>query len=147
MQVKEIRDIETNELTGYLVDGMSVPLSEGNRHYREVVQYIADGGIVEEAYTEEERLNYLIDKARTEVNNAIQNLLDTTAQSLRYDNIMSARSYTGYVNPFQTEAQTLAVWAANCWVKAGQIEADVVAGPRAMPTVDEVLAELPVYGA
>ena len=81
-----------------------------------------------------------------DINNAIQNHLDTKAQEFRYDNMMSARSYAGYTNPFQTEAQSLAVWASECWVKAGEIEADVKAGNRPMPSVDEVLAELPVYG-
>lgn len=88
----------------------------------------------------------LLEIARTEMNNAIQNLLDTTAQSFRYDNIVSVRSYAGYVNPFQEEAQTLAIWASSCWVKAGEIEAEVTDGTRAIPTVDEVLAELPIYG-
>ena len=81
------------------------------------------------------------------INNAIQNHLDTKAQEFRYDNMMSARSYAGYANPFQTEAQALATWCADCWAKAGQIENDVEAGNRPMPTVDEVLSELPVYGA
>jgi len=81
------------------------------------------------------------------INNAIQNHLDTKAQEFRYDNMMSARSYTGYTNAFQAEAQALATWASECWVVAGEIEADVEAGTREMPTVDEVLAELPVYGA
>ena len=80
------------------------------------------------------------------INNAIQNHLDTKAKEFRYYNIISARSYAGYDNPFQAEAQTLAVWAADCWVKAGEIEADVEAGNREMPTAEEVLAELPVYG-
>jgi len=82
-----------------------------------------------------------------EINNAIQNHLDTKAQEFRYDNMMSARSYTGYTNPFQAEAQALATWCADCWTTAGAIQADVEAGNRAMPTVEEVLAELPVYGA
>ena len=80
------------------------------------------------------------------INVAIQNHLDTKAQEFRYDNMMSARSYAGYTNQFQTEATALAQWASECWVVAGQIEADVQAGVRTMPTVDEVLAELPVYG-
>jgi len=79
------------------------------------------------------------------IDNAIQNLLDTTAQKYQYDNMMSARSYAGYDNQFQAEAQTLAVWASNCWVKIGEIEADVEAGNRAMPTADEVLAEMPEF--
>jgi len=78
-------------------------------------------------------------------NGAIQNYLDTKAQEFRYDNMMSARSYTGYINAFQAEAQALATWASECWVVAGEIEADVKAGNRDMPTVDEVLNELPKY--
>ena len=81
----------------------------------------------------------------TAISNSIQNHLDTKAQEFRYNNMMSARSYTGYTNAFQTEAQSLATWASKCWVVAGQIEADVQSGVRVMPTVDEVLAELPVY--
>jgi hypothetical protein len=82
---------------------------------------------------------------QTAFNNAIQTHLDTKAKEFRYDNMMSARSYAGYDNPFQAEAQRLAVWASNCWVKAGEIEADVQAGNREMPTIDEVLSELPIY--
>jgi hypothetical protein len=79
------------------------------------------------------------------INSAIQNHLDNKAQEFRYDNIMSARSYAGYDNPFQVEAQSLAVWASNCWVKAGEVEADVLAGARDMPTPEEAIAELPVF--
>lgn len=77
------------------------------------------------------------------ISSAIQNMLDTKAQSMRYDNMMSARSYAGYANPFQVEAQSLAVWGANCWAKAGQIDLDVSNGKRPMPTVEEVLSEMP----
>lgn len=87
---------------------------------------------------------FLADIYGKDINAAIQNLLDAKAQELRYDNIMSVRSYAGFVSPFQTEAQTIAVWAADCWVKAGEIEAAVLAGTRPMPTVAEVLAEMPV---
>lgn len=72
-------------------------------------------------------------------------MLDTKAQSLRYDSILSARSYAGYVNPFQTEAIKLADWSANCWAMAGSIEAQVNAGTMAMPTVPQALAMMPVY--
>lgn len=76
------------------------------------------------------------------ITKAIQAMLDARALSLRYDSIMSARSYAGFVNPFQQEALRLAEWAAACWVRAGEIQAEVDAGTRAEPTVDEVLAEL-----
>lgn len=87
----------------------------------------------------------LIKDTKKEFNNAIQKHLDTKAQELRYDNIMSARSYAGYDNPFQAEALKLSQWASRCWVVAGQIETDVSNGTRTMPTVDEVLSELPKY--
>jgi len=79
-------------------------------------------------------------------NDAVQNHLDTKAQSLRYDNINAIGKYVGYENDFQAEAEALGAWASSCWKVAGQTEADVQAGVRTMPTVDEVLAELPSYG-
>ena len=62
--VKEIRDIETDTLTGYLVDGMQVPLAEGNRHYKEVQEWLKDN-TPEPAYTEEERNAYLLKQSIT----------------------------------------------------------------------------------
>lgn len=85
----------------------------------------------------------LIESTKVEINKALQTMLDTKAQELRYDNMMSVRSYAGFVSPFQAEAQVLAVWAASCWIKAGEIEAAVLAGARVMPSVAEVLAEMP----
>ena len=81
----------------------------------------------------------------SEISKAVENHLDNKAKESRYDNMMSARSYAGYENQFQAEAQKLAVWASNCWIVAGQIEADFQAGNREMPTVDEVLNELPLF--
>lgn len=39
-KVKEQRDFKTNELTGYLVDGMIIPLNEDNRHYKELQKWL-----------------------------------------------------------------------------------------------------------
>lgn len=77
---------------------------------------------------------------KAEIEQAIQDMLDAKARELRYDNIMSVRSYAGYVNPFQVEAQALAVWCAECWKKAGELEAS-----GNVYTVEEVLAQMPVY--
>lgn len=80
------------------------------------------------------------EQVKAEITSAIQNMLDTKAQSLRYDNMMSARSYAGFTNPFKAEAQALSVWCANCWIKAGELEA--LGTPM---TVEEVLAQMPIY--
>jgi len=98
-----------------------------------------------EAKVQEVKTSENIKQKQKAFNSAIEKHLDSKAKEFRYSNMMSARSYTGYDNPFQAEAQKLAVWASNCWVKAGAIEADVEAGKRDMPTIDEVLSELPIY--
>jgi len=97
----------------------------------------------QEILDEENRLEIQIQQKA--FNGAIQNHLDTKAQSLRYDNINAIGKYVGYINDFQSEAEALGAWASSCWVVAGQIEVDVQSGTRPMPTVDEVLAELPTY--
>lgn len=49
--VKEQRDLQTKQLVGYQADGMFIPLDEANSDYQKVKDYIADGGIVEPAFT------------------------------------------------------------------------------------------------
>ena len=102
---------------------------------------------VEVALVEQQKIydNEVLAEQQYLFNQAIQNHLDTQAQSLRYDNINAIGKYVGYVNDFQAEAEELGSWASSCWKVAGQIEADVQAGTKSMPTVDEVIAELPIY--
>ena len=74
---------------------------------------------------------------------AIQNTLDEAARANGYDDIVSACSYAGYPNVFQAEAITFGQWRANVW-SYGYAELDkVMAGTRPVPTVAEILAELP----
>lgn len=94
----------------------------------------------EKVLSEAEYSNISNSQIKAEIEQAIQSMLDAKARELRYDSMMSARSYAGYVNPFQSEAQALAVWCAECWKKAGELE---VAGN--VYTVAEVLAQMPVY--
>jgi len=47
--VKLVNDEEGNP-SGYLLNGnMSVPMAEGNRHYRMIQEWIAEGNIAEPA--------------------------------------------------------------------------------------------------
>ena len=107
----------------------------------EIQEWIVNGGIVEPEFTEAE----LLTQAQEELSNAVQSHLDSKAREFRYDDMKSARSYAGYTNAFQAEAISLGQWASECWVYAGQVEADVLAGTRTMPTPTELIAELPVY--
>ncbi len=58
--VKYQADIETpTTYTGYLVnDTKNVPMSQRNRDYREVQEWIAEGNIPEDAYTSQELTDY-----------------------------------------------------------------------------------------
>lgn len=74
---------------------------------------------------------------------AIQSTLDEAARAKGYDDIVSACSYAGYPNVFQAEAITFGQWRANVWAY-GYAELDkVMAGTRQVPTIPEILAELP----
>ena len=72
---------------------------------------------------------------------AIQDMLDRQAQEYRYDNIHTA---CGWADKF-ADALALREWGAACWQIAGQIEQDVIAGNRPLPTPEEVLAEMPEF--
>ena len=82
-----------------------------------------------------------------EVTATVHKFLDETAMKYRYDNILSCRSYVGMTNsPFHAEASALANWSSDCWMHVGTVEYMVRAGLRTMPTVDEMMAELPPLG-
>ena len=57
--IKEVRDIESNELKGYVFNGTYVPLDKNNRHYKEIQKLVREGKeTIIPAFTDEERLNY-----------------------------------------------------------------------------------------
>lgn len=75
---------------------------------------------------------------------AIQKYLDTTAQSRRYDNIFTAISYVNSTDEtFAREAQACLVWRDKVWRKCYDILDAVEAGEREVPTMEELIAELP----
>lgn len=122
--------------------GTTIAMRELDYVYLETKQVVPQSE-VDIALAEQSRL-YQIEMQEA-IRIAIQAHLDAQAQSLRYDNMNAIGKYVGYTNDFRTEAEALGAWASSCWSVAGQIEADVQAGNRLLPTVDEVLAELPTY--
>lgn len=76
--------------------------------------------------------------------NAIQRYLDTEAQAHFYDGILSLCSYATSTNPkFGPEGQAGVAWRDACWATGYAIMAEVEAQTRSIPTVDELLAEMP----
>lgn len=131
--------------------GIDVQVSDAGEDW--LINYAdVDGSVVCEAVEEHNgyQMNFpvevqqlMMSNASKELTAALNNYLNSVAQSLRYDDMKSVRSYTGFVNAYQEEAIALAQWSADCWIKAGQIEQEVLAGTRGMPTLAEVIAELP----
>lgn len=93
--------------------------------------------------TQDASLRLLVQKAR--YSSAVQKVLDRQARLLRYDDMKSVRSYAGYVNSYQTEATHIASWCSSVWSYVGQVEAQVLAQTRTLPTIEELLLELPKY--
>ena len=74
----------------------------------------------------------------------IQSRLDALAQSRGYDNIVSVCSYKDSPNPkFKAEADRAILLRDTTWTKCYEILNDVVDGKREIPTLDEILSELP----
>lgn len=74
---------------------------------------------------------------------AIEKYLNEEAQKRHYDSIITAALRAGYPGPFHVEGVKFATWMDACWAKSFEIQALVLAGQRAQPTVAELLAEMP----
>lgn len=79
--------------------------------------------------------------------NAVQAHLDSKAQLLGYDNIFTACTYANSINPkFQAEAITFIAWRDNVWTYCYQVLDDVQNGVRDIPTAEQLINELPMFG-
>ena len=65
--IKEVKNIETNELIGYDYKGILVPLSPDNRFYKKIQEEISKGTMIKPAYTEKERLEYFRNKLKNRI--------------------------------------------------------------------------------
>ena len=74
---------------------------------------------------------------------AVQSHMDGAAHAAGYDSILSAVSYIGS-SRFGPQAVAFRDWRDAVWGACYAIEAAVQAGTRPIPTVAELLAELPV---
>lgn len=78
------------------------------------------------------------------VQDAVQMRLDDFARTRHYDGILSAATYaTSLVPKFAAEGQYAVQARDASWAACYQIMADVQQGLRPMPTIEQVLAELP----
>jgi len=70
----------------------------------------------------------------------VQNLLDTTAQSKRYDNMLSLSTYVNSTVPkFKAEAEAGIAWRDICWSTCY----DILLSGIEITSVEDVLIQLP----
>lgn len=75
---------------------------------------------------------------------ALESLYDTKAKERHYDNRFTCALRAGYAGPFQAEGIAFAVWMDTCNATGYTVLAEVQAGQRPVPTLEEFLALLPV---
>jgi hypothetical protein len=83
---------------------------------------------------------------QAQIGSAVQSLIDGVCTSgvPYFRDIFSARGYVGDPNPaYHDRAVALRDWSSSVWTALDEIQADVMAGNRALPTLAELLAELP----
>ena len=76
---------------------------------------------------------------------AIQTHIDKAAQGYGYDDVKAAVTYADEpaVPKFQAEGRAFRAWRSLVWAYAYGVLAEVKAGDREQPTVEELIAELP----
>jgi hypothetical protein len=124
-----------------LIDNAIIPLDELNLDYQKYLEWLNAGNIPQPEFTEHE----LFQRKVKSYEQAVQAHLDGTAQTRGYDSIISACSYGATANHFQAEGQAFIVWRSECWRVCFQILQEVQAGTRTEPTIEELIAELPIF--
>lgn len=132
------RWIEMDKVLRRLLDSACIPCDQGNADYQKYLEWVALGNIPEP-----------VDPPRAltvaDYSAAVQAHLDARAQALGYDNIFTAATYADEpaVPEFQEEGRALRAWRSRVWAVAAQVLADVTAGSRPAPSIEQLLAELP----
>ena len=122
-----------------IADGALIPADEGNKDFAAYQTWVSNGGKPEpadEPSTEEIIAQYTA---------GVQKHLDDFAKTRNYDGILSASTYaTSVVPKFKAEGQYAVEARDATWAKCYEILAAVEGGTRPMPTMEELIAELPV---
>ena len=94
--------------------------------------------------TEEQIQQEFAERRFKDIQNAVQNLLDSKAKEKNYDNGFAIASYALSTNDtFRSEAGRFIAWRDAVWGKCYQILDAYKAGEIEMPSVENVIAVLP----
>jgi hypothetical protein len=84
-----------------------------------------------------------LDRQIKEFEQFVQARLDAAARAKGYDDIHSAALRAGYLGPFHGEGVAFAAWMDQTWEACYAVLAAVQVGSRAVPTWEQLEAELP----
>ena len=94
--------------------------------------------------TQEQIQQELVNRRIIEIQTAVQNLLDSKAREKLYDDAFAICSYANSTDEtFHLEANQFIAWRDQCWRKCYEILGLFQNGDIPMPTVGEVLRQLP----
>ena len=87
-----------------------------------------------------------VEEIQKMLTDGVQAFMDSTAQTRGYDNIHTACSYAYSTDAiFAKEGKACLEWRDKVWRTCYDILAQVIGGLREVPTLEEVLAELPAF--
>lgn len=87
---------------------------------------------------------YIFATAKEYLENVVQKFMDEAARERGYDDIKSATSYVDDDDAiFAKEGLAYKKWRSAVWRKCYSIEDEVFEGQRTIPSVEELLEELP----
>ena len=105
-----------------------------NRETLDIEEYVA----VTITVTPEQRI--------TEIQEAVQHLLDSKAKEKMYDSALSIATYAISSDEiFKAEADAFVIWRDRCWRKCYDILAQFQSGEIEMPSVENVIEQLPTF--
>lgn len=137
-------DAETLKSYGYLPIIGSEPEYDRATHRVANVSYVVGANEVLKVYEvvaiPQEEIIATTVKAMEE---GIETHINTTVKAKGYNSQDSIAKYLVQGNPFYDECTTISLWIGSVWVYSHQVQADVMAGTRVMPTIEELIAELP----
>lgn len=125
-------------------DGTEID-SKGNRVIKWSVNDMFED--TEDKTKAEQEAEYLAKKLQDlakAMEQGIENHINEAVKARGYNSQDSIAKYLVSGNPFYAECTAISLWIGNVWVYAHQVQADVLAGTREMPAIEELIAELPV---
>ena len=135
------RAISVNSITHTLSEVDSVPSDWSGGHYTEINGVWA---LTEFGQSEKEKKDVkAFEDTYFNMESAVDKHIDTVAQAKGYDSRITAALRAGYENPWQVEGIAFGTWMDACYTYCYQVQQEVIAGTRPVPTIQELISELP----